>query len=146
MNMNLEEKVPRIGDVYLMSFKGVGNEQSGWRPGVVFQNNIGNEHSPNVIALPMTKVIKKNRQPTHVVVPSDGTGLKRDSMILCENPERMSKSRLGKYITTLSDDYMAKIAAASLLSSSAIAYLEPDMLLSLWQKAVSLNEVKQRIA
>ena len=32
---------PVIGDVYLMKFEGSGNEQSGWRPGVVFQNNVG---------------------------------------------------------------------------------------------------------
>ena len=41
---------PVIGDVYLMKFDGTGSEQSGWRPGVVFQNNVGNSHSPNIIA------------------------------------------------------------------------------------------------
>lgn len=130
---------PQIGDVFYMRFGGSGSEQGGWRPGIVFQNNIGNVHSPNIIALPLTCRIKKTRQPTHVILPADKTGLQRDSMALCENPERMSKERIGSYITTLPDDFMAEIAAANVLASSAIAFVDPDALLMLWQKAVALN-------
>ena len=130
---------PKIGEVYFMNFGGSGSEQSGWRPGVVFQNNTGNNYSPNIIALPLTSSIKKVSQPTHVVLPADGTGLKMDSMVLCENPERMSKERIGNYITTIPDEYMGDIAAASLLASSAISYLNPEDLLPIWRKAVSLN-------
>lgn len=136
MNANRQ---PQIGDVYLMRFEGSGSEQCGWRPGIVFQNNIGNAHSPNIIALPLTSQIKKANQPTHVVLPASETGLRKDSMVLCENPERMSKSRLGDYLTTIPPKYMAEIAAANILASSAIAYISPDALLSLWKKAVSLN-------
>lgn len=139
MDKNNKEKKLRIGDIYLMFFNGVGSEQSGWRPGVVFQNNVGNEYSPNIIALPLTTSIKKMSQPTHVLIKAEGTGLKANSMVLCENPERMSKERIGRYITSLSDAYMSKIAAANLLSSSAISFIDPDMLLSLWQQAISLN-------
>ena len=131
----------RIGDVYLMRFGGQGNEQKGWRPGIVFQNNLGNEFSPNIIALPLTSSIKKLGLPTHVFIPADGMGLARDSVALCENPERMSKDRLGAYLTTLPKEYIAKIAIASLLASSAISYIEPDVLLSTWQKSLTLNAV-----
>lgn len=130
---------PQIGDVYLMRFSGSGSEQSGWRPGIVFQNNIGNAYSPNIIALPLTSQIKKANQPTHVVLPAKETGLRKDSMVLCENPERMSKDRLGDYLTTIPAKYMAEIAAANILASAAIAYIDPDVLLALWQKAISLN-------
>lgn len=65
-----EQRVPQIGEVYLMDFGGSGCEQNGWRPGVVFQNNVGNAHSPNIIALPLTSSIKKAGQPTHVVIKS----------------------------------------------------------------------------
>lgn len=140
------ERQPQIGDVYLMKFAGSGSEQKGWRPGLVFQNNVGNAHSPNIIALPLTTAIKKAGQPTHVVINASDTDLREDSMVLCENPERMSKDKMGRYITTLSDSYMAEIAAANLLASSAISYIEPDVLLSLWQQALSLNTGKQCIA
>lgn len=50
---------PSIGEVYLMKFNGEGSEQSGVRLGVVFQNNVGNTNSPNIIALPLTSSLKK---------------------------------------------------------------------------------------
>lgn len=136
---NNAERQPQIGDIYLMYFGGSGNEQRGWRPGLVFQNNLGNLHSPNIIALPLTSSIKKSNQPTHVVIPAEGTGLAKDSMVLCENPERMSKDRLGNYLTTIPAQYMSKVAIANLLASSAISFIDPDVLLSVWQKALALN-------
>lgn len=129
----------RIGDIYLMRFNGHDNEQQGWRPGVVFQNNTGNIYSPNIIALPLTSSIKKVNQPTHVVIPSYETGLLRDSMVLCENPERMSKRRIGQYITSLSKEYMCKIAEASLIATSAISFIDSNMIMSVWEKAFKLN-------
>ena len=124
-----------------MHFGGSGNEQRGWRPGLVFQNNLGNLHSPNIIALPLTSSIKKSNQPTHVYISASETGLVKDSMVLCENPERMSKDRLGNYLTTLPAKYMGKVAVANLLASSAISYIEPEVLLSVWQKALALNAI-----
>lgn len=132
-------RAPQIGDIYMMKFGGSANEQCGWRPGLVFQNNVGNTYSPNIIALPLTSVLKKANQPTHVVVRANDTGLKRDSMVLCENPERMSKERVGDYITTLSDAYMKQVAEASLLFSSVISFLDIELLVSVWKKAVALN-------
>lgn len=130
----------KIGDIFIMDFDGSGCEQRGLRPGLVFQNNTGNIHSPNIIALPLTTSIKKMKQPTHVLLSASDTGLRKDSVVLCENPERMSKTKIGRYVTTLSDDYMEKIAAASLLATSVISFLKPEVLLSLWHKAQSLNQ------
>ena len=132
---------PQIGEIYLMKFGGEGSEQSGLRPGLVFQNNMGNLYSPNIIALPITSSLKKSNQPTHVILHADDTGLKRDSMVLCENPERLSKSKIGRYITRLSDDYMRQVAEASLLATSAISFLDIDLLRNAWEKAVELNSV-----
>lgn len=136
---NYSTKQPKIGEVYLMNFGGTGNEQHGWRPGLVFQNNVGNLHSPNIIALPLTSSLKKVNQPTHVLLPADKTGLLRDSMVLCENPECMSCERIGTYLTTIPEEYMGEIAIANLLASSAISYIDPDVLMVVWQKAVMLN-------
>lgn len=133
------DRQPKIGEIYLMNFGGCGNEQKGWRPGLVFQNNVGNANSPNIIALPLTSSLKKAGQPTHVVIPADGTGLAKDSMVLCENPERMSKDRIGNYLTTIPAEYMAKVAVANLLATSAISFIDPELLLVVWQKALALN-------
>lgn len=130
---------PRIGDIYYMRFGGSHNEQSGYRPGIVFQNNIGNRFSPNIIALPLTSKIKKIGQPTHVLLLTQETGLPKDSVVLCENPERMSKERLGEYVSTLSDDVMAKIAVANILASAAISFINLDKLIETWKQAISIN-------
>ncbi len=138
---NNKRTSPKIGEIYLMKFSGEGCEQQGWRPGLVFQNNVGNSHSPNIIALPLTTAIKKMGQPTHVFLSADDTGLKYNSIVLCENPQRMSKDNIGVYLTTISEDEMSKVAEGSLLATSAIAYINPNLLLSIWQKAKDLNRV-----
>ncbi len=139
MPMNNEDRVPKIGEVYMMKFEGTGSEQSGWRPALVFQNNVGNIYSPNVIVLPLTSKLKKANQPTHVVVSANGTGLARDSMVLCENPVSVAKDKLGRYLTTLPDEYMSKIAEAHILATSAIAFINPAVINALWEKAAKLN-------
>ena len=139
MSMNNEARTPKIGDVYMVKFDGAGSEQTGWRPELVFQNNVGNTYSPNVIVLPLTSKLKKSGQPTHVIIPSEGTGLARDSMVLCENPVSMSKEKLGKYLTTLPDEYMSKIAEAHILATAAISFINPAVIFALWEKASKLN-------
>lgn len=128
-----------IGEIYLIRFEGSGSEQSGLRPGLIFQNNLGNKFSPNIIALPITSKIKRTNQPTHVILPKE-IGLKETSMVLCENPEGVSKERIGKYITKLPDKYMEQVAISSILSSSAISFITYNSLFDLWQKANSLNK------
>ena len=140
MKSSNNTKNPKIGDIYLVYFDGSGNEQKGFRPGLVFQNNVGNEHSPNLIVLPLTSALKKTNQPTHVFIPKE-VGLRKDSMVLCENPKCMSKYKLGEYITTLPESYMAQVAVGNILSSSAIAFIDPDLLMSVWQKALALNAI-----
>lgn len=137
--MKNEDRTPKIGEVYMVRFEGTGSEQAGWRPALVFQNNIGNTYSPNVILLPMTSKLKKSNQPTHVVVPADGTGLARDSMVLCENPVSVSKDKLGKYLTTLPAEYLSKVAEAHILATSAIAFISPSVVLTLRARAAKLN-------
>jgi len=60
---------------------------------------------------------------------------------LCENPQRISKGKVGQYITTLSDEYMKKIAEASLIATSAISFLDLDSMISIWERSSLLNGV-----
>lgn len=87
-----EQRVPQIGEVYMMNFGGSGSEQNGWRPGVVFQNNVGNAHSPNIIALPLTSSIKKSGQPTHVIVKSADSGLRLTAWFCARIPNVCRKN------------------------------------------------------
>jgi mRNA interferase MazF len=136
----------RTGDIRLFVFsRGQGGSaQEGLRPGVIFQNNVGNTYSPNVVALPITSNIKRCEQLTHVLLSSNDTGLDRDSIVLCENPKTFPMHRVGPYISTLPKYYLKEIAKATLLASGFIAYLEPDELLQLHKKAVWLNKYTQK--
>lgn len=129
----------RIGDVFLVDFRGMGCEQHGRRPALVLQNNLGNKHSPNVIMLPLTSSIKKKGQATHVFIPAQDSGLMRDSVVLCENPETVSKDRVGAYLTTLSDKYMSEVAIASTLAIGALSFINKDELSGIWSKTAELN-------
>ena len=54
-----------------------GSIQSGYRPGIVIQNNIGNTYSPTLIAIPLTSKIKNLNQVTHMLIEcNDENGLK----------------------------------------------------------------------
>lgn len=139
LRSNHQARFPHIGDVYMMQFSGSDSEQSGWRPGIVFQNNTGNRFSPNVIAIPLTSCIKKTGQPTHVFLDADMTGLPRDSIALCENPQRMSKSNIGKFLIRLSDCDMSRIAHAFLLATAAVAYLDTHCFTDIKLRSVQLN-------
>ena len=138
-------RVPQIGEIYMMRFEGHGSEQSGLRPGLVFQNNTGNKYSPNIIELPITSAMKKLGQPTHILLKASETGLRMDSVVLCENPERMSKERIGKYITKLPEQDMKRVTEGSLLATSAISFLDMESLIRIWRMAAALNTSKTSI-
>lgn len=137
--IKFERRIPKCGEVYYVRFEGDGSEQSGYRPAIVFQNNVGNLYSPNVIVLPLTTSLKKLRQPTHVLLPAAVTGIPKDSLVLCENPTCISKEKLGKYITKLPEVFMSKIAESYLLSTAALAYLSMDKIESVTERSNALN-------
>ena len=132
-------RTPICGEIYLVNFSGRGSTQRGLRPAVVFQNNKGNWYSPNVTVLPLTSSIKKRSQDTHVFLPADGTGLLKDSIVLCENPVCIPKDELREYITILSPVYMGLIARASILASSAASFLDVKQLEMIVHRASELN-------
>lgn len=74
-----------------------GSVQSGYRPGVVIQNNIGNKYSPTLIAIPLTKKIKNVEQATHLVIEKNPeNGLNVNSMLLAEQIATIDKSKVKK--------------------------------------------------
>lgn len=129
----------QTGDVFWVSLSGVENEQRGVRPCVVFQNGVGNAFSPNVIVFPLTSSLKRSDFPTHVLVSAEESGLKLDSVVLCENPVCVSKQRLGRFITHLSDGILSKIAVAHLLSTAALALVDADKLQQLRVDSIKLH-------
>ena len=83
------------GDIFIADLNPVqGSEQGGVRPVLIVQNDRGNRFSPTVICAAMTSRVGKNDLPTHAWVSSRDSGLKSDSLVLCEQIRTIEKRRL----------------------------------------------------
>lgn len=98
------------GDLYYAQLPiNVGCEQSGKRPVVIIQNDVGNEYSPTTIVAMITSQFKKYI-PTHVQITNKS--LPFNSIVMTEQVKTIDKSRLCKYIGCLTKDEINKIDLA----------------------------------
>lgn len=107
------------GDLYyaMLDENYIGSEQTGTRPVLILQNNLGNEHSPTVIVAPITSKIKsKATIPTHFYIRGYENGLKQTSLVLAEQIITIDKFRLTKYIGSLRTDEVEKLDQALVIS------------------------------
>lgn len=101
----------RRGDMFYADLSPVvGSEQGGVRPVLIIQNDMGNKHSPTVIAAAITSQTGKSKLPTHIEIGSQNNGLKADSIVLAEQIRTIDKSRLKEKIGHIDDqEIIAKI-------------------------------------
>lgn len=87
------------GDIYYADLTSVvGNEQGGTRPVLIIQNDMGNRHSPTVIAAAITSKQGKKPLPTHIRMEESPCGLGRESTVLLEQVRTIDRARLKEYI------------------------------------------------
>jgi len=99
------------GDIYYGRLNPImGSEQGGTRPCLVVQNDVGNQHSPTVVIVPLTSS-NKGYLPIHVRVPRTG-GLITDSIALCEQVRTVDRKRLDGYIGHVDSDTMLAVDGA----------------------------------
>ncbi len=107
----------RRGDIYYADLSPVvGSEQGGIRPVLIVQNNVGNRHSPTVIAAAITSQIGKARLPTHIELSARTYGLSRDSVILLEQVRTIDKKRLKERMGKLDEGLMQQVDSALAVS------------------------------
>lgn len=94
---------PHFGDIFVANLLGDENVQSGKRPVVIAQNDVGNRFSTTVEVIPMSSRVNKGKyMPTHVLVhPSEENGLRTSSIVLAEQAVTIPKSRLQGFLGTL---------------------------------------------
>ena len=110
------------GDIVMIKCDGTGNLQNGFRPAVILQNDIGNKFSPTTIIVPLTSELKKVNQPTHEIIStSEATGLRVDSMALCEQIITINKSSIKKIVGKVSSESVMKKIAKACSVSLALA-------------------------
>jgi mRNA interferase MazF len=107
----LVHKIKR-GDILLADLgENVGSEQSGKRPVVVLQNDIGNRYAPTTIVLPITTKRAKKSLPTHVDIGAL-PGKEEDSFVLCEQIRTIDKKRILFKIASIREELMEQVAEA----------------------------------
>ena len=102
------KKITR-GDIFYADLgNGQGSEQSGYRPVLIIQNDLGNKYSPTVIIAPITKSNTKKSLPIHVKF----SYLNNSNIIPCillEQIRVIDKKRIKKYLGKLDKDTMKKV-------------------------------------
>ena len=92
------------GDIYSADLSpGIGSEQSGSRPVLILQNNVGNFFCPTLIVAPHYHL-------------NDRCGLVKPSVVMLEQIRTIDKSRLKNYIGHLNKDDMENINKTLLCS------------------------------
>jgi mRNA interferase MazF len=72
------------GEIYWVEFDPVkGNEQSGLRPALVVQNDIGNDYGPTTVVAAITRTLPARPYPFMVVISPAESGLPARSAINC---------------------------------------------------------------
>ena len=89
----------------------IGSEQSGIRPVIVIQNDVGNKFSPTVIVAPLTSKIKKQTMPTHVEI-GERFGLTDYSIALLEQVRTIDRKRILDYVGTIDSKTMKQVHTA----------------------------------
>lgn len=97
--------VVKRGDMFYADLSPVvGSEQGGVRPVLIIQNDVGNKHSPTVIAAAVTSQTGKTKLPTHIEIEPEQSGLKAESVVLTEQIRTIDKSRLKEKIGHIDDE------------------------------------------
>ncbi len=101
------------GEIYYADLSPVvGSEQGGIRPVLIVQNDIGNKHSPTVIAAAITSQKEKNKLPTHIELNASSCGLAKDSVVLLEQVRTLDKRRLKERMGELDSTAMSQVNSA----------------------------------
>jgi len=103
------------GEIYIVDFDPAqGSEQSGTRPALIIQNNVGNQHAPTLIVAPITSS-KKPELPVHLPI-SGVRSLRKGSTVLLEQIRVVDKSRVESYLGSVGYVAMKLVDAAIAVS------------------------------
>lgn len=102
----------KYGDIFLVDFgKSEYSEQSGVRPAIILQNDIGNKYSPTTLVVPLTTKSKRNL-PTHIEITPENSGLREVSTALFEQIRVIDKRRIIKKIGAIDTSLISHIKKA----------------------------------
>ena len=81
------------GEIYWVAFDPVkGSEQSGLRPALIVQNDIGNRFSPTTVVVALTSNVPPHPYPFVVIVEPETSGLPVRSAVNCAQMATIQQS------------------------------------------------------
>jgi len=83
---------------------------------LIVQNDVGNRHSPTVIAAAITSKEDRTNLPTHITIAPKVAGLQKKSVILCEQVRTLDKARLKEKMGSLPPSQMSGVDRAISIS------------------------------
>ena len=102
----------RRGEIYWVDWNpGRGSEQSGVRPALVIQNDVGNDFSPTTIVAALTTAIERP-YPFLVKVSAKESGLPKDGSVNLAVILTIDKTRLRDRCGELSESKLSEINEA----------------------------------
>ena len=103
------------GEIWLVNFNpGRGSEQTGIRPALVIQNDVGNRYAATTIVAAITATLKK--YPVTVLLDPHEGGLDRPSMVNLTQILTLEKSRLVRKLGAIPQARLREVDAALLIS------------------------------
>ena len=99
----------RRGDIVLADFTPARAGEANYiRPAIVVTNNEANALAPVVVVIPLTSNVAKI-YPMQLFLPSEKTGLDRDSKAQVELIRHISLERVQKVLSYLPDEFMLRL-------------------------------------
>jgi mRNA interferase MazF len=106
----------RRGEIWTVDLEPVvGSEQGKARPGLIIQNDIGNQYSPVLIVAEITSG-DDARYDVQVEVKAPEGGLRHNSIVLLNQIRTIDKRRVGRYWGRLSAQTMQRVDEAIKIS------------------------------
>lgn len=114
------------GDIYMVDYgDGEGSEQQGYRPGMIIQNDVGNEYSPTVIVAAITNSENKRLMPTHFRIGVE-VGIRKPSLVMFEQIRTIDKTRLDDRVGSLTPELLKQMEHPLMISLGLIEAPKPS--------------------
>ena len=107
----MSKKICYRGEVWLVDFNpGRGSEQTGIRPAVIIQNDVGNQHAATTIVAIITTTLKK--YPVTVALEEGDGGVDKPCMVNLSQVLTIDKDRLMQRLGKLDEEKIDQINTA----------------------------------
>ena len=103
----------RRGEIYWLQLApSAGAEQTGRRPVLIVQNDVGNRFGSTTIVAAITSQPRRLRYPFQVPFAASESGLPLDGTVLCEQIQTVDQARLGRLAGAINADKMSDVDSA----------------------------------